>query len=221
MVASRRTLALLVAGVLVLGTVWALWPRPARRLPASGGSAGTTVVFLGDSITHGHRLAQEAAFPYRLGQALGVRAINAGISGDTTEGGLRRIERDVLAHRPQVVVVALGVNDAFRQAPREATVANLRAITQRIRAQGAVVVLLHTAVPHVAGDGNRGSSARSPGPRTRYWSRTSSRAWCPSTRTTGFTLTRRARRCWPNGSCPSCVRPSAAPDAGNQGRRGR
>ena len=155
MVASRRTLALLVAGVLVLGTVWALWPRPARRLPASGGSAGTTVVFLGDSITHGHRLAQEAAFPYRLGQALGVRAINAGISGDTTEGGLRRIERDVLAHRPQVVVVALGVNDAFRQAPREATVANLRAITQRIRAQGAVVVLLHTAVPHVAGDGNR------------------------------------------------------------------
>ena len=153
--ASRRTLALLVVGVLVLGTVWALWPRPARRLPASGGSAGTTVVFLGDSITHGHRLPQEAAFPHRLGQALGVRTVNAGISGDTTDGGLRRIERDVLAHRPQVVVVELGVNDAFRQTPREATVANLRAITQRIRAQGAVVVLLHTAVPHVAGDGNR------------------------------------------------------------------
>jgi acyl-CoA thioesterase I len=155
MVAPRRTLALLVAGVLVLGAVWALWPRPAHRLPVSGGSAGTTVVFLGDSITHGHRLAQEAAFPHRLGQALGVRTLNAGISGDTTEGGLRRIERDVLAHRPQVVVVELGVNDAFRQAPREDTVANLRAITQRIRAQGAVVVLLHTAIPRVAGDGNR------------------------------------------------------------------
>ena len=84
-----------------------------------------------------------------------MRAINAGISGDTTEGGLGRIERDVLAHQPHVVVVELGVNDAFGQRPREATVANLRTITQRIRAQGAAVVLLHTSVPGVAGDGNR------------------------------------------------------------------
>ncbi|MGH7358506.1 MAG: GDSL-type esterase/lipase family protein [Candidatus Rokuibacteriota bacterium] len=152
---SRRALALLAAVLLLLGAVWALWPRPARRLPALADSTGATIVFLGDSITHGHRLAQEIAFPYRLGQALGVRAINAGISGDTTEGGLQRIERDVLAHRPQVVVVALGVNDAFGRRPQDATVANLRTITQRIRAQGALVILLHTSVPGVAGDGNR------------------------------------------------------------------
>ena len=124
-------------------------PRPGTP------SAGATVVFLGDSITHGHRLAQEAAFPHRLGQALGVRAINAGISGDTTDGGLARLERDVLAHRPRLVVVALGVNDAFGRRPPKGTVANLRAITQRIRAQGAAVVLLHMSVPGVAGDGNR------------------------------------------------------------------
>jgi acyl-CoA thioesterase-1 len=154
-VGSRRTLALLAGVVLLLGTVWTLWPRPASRSPAPGGPAVATVVFLGDSITHGHRLAQEVAFPARLGQALGVRAINAGISGDTTDGGLQRVERDVLAHRPTVVVVALGVNDAFGQRPREVTVANLRAITQRIRGQGAAVVLLHTSIPGVAGDGNR------------------------------------------------------------------
>jgi lysophospholipase L1-like esterase len=52
-------------------------------------------------------------------------------------------------------VVELGVNDAFGQQPRDTTVANLRAITQRVRAQGAAVVLLHTAIPGVAGDGNR------------------------------------------------------------------
>jgi acyl-CoA thioesterase-1 len=147
---------LLVAGVVVLGAVWAMWPSPARRLSAPATpSAIATVVFLGDSITHGHRLAQEVAFPHRLGDALGVRAINAGISGDTTEGGLARLDRDVLAHRPELVVVELGVNDAFGQRPRDATVANLRAITQRIRAQGAAVVLLHTSVPGVPGDGNR------------------------------------------------------------------
>jgi acyl-CoA thioesterase-1 len=112
-------------------------------------------VFLGDSITHGHRLPQNAAFPHRLGQALGVDAINAGISGDTTDGGLRRLERDVLAHRPRLVIVALGVNDALGQRPPEAVVPNLRRITQRIRAEGAQVVLLHMAVPGVAGDGYR------------------------------------------------------------------
>jgi acyl-CoA thioesterase-1 len=150
---SRRALALLtVAGVLLAALTWTLWPRPPLR-PDS--DAAVTIVFLGDSITHGHRLQQEAAFPYRLGQTLGVRALNAGISGDTTEGGLGRVERDVLAHRPQVVVVELGVNDAFGRVPQSTTVANLRAITQRIRAQGAAVVLVHTAVPGVAGDGNR------------------------------------------------------------------
>jgi lysophospholipase L1-like esterase len=54
-----------------------------------------------------------------------------------------------------VVVVVLGVNDAFGQRPRESVVQNLRTITRGIRAQGAQVVLLHTAVPGVAGDGYR------------------------------------------------------------------
>lgn len=149
---------LLIAGVLLLGAVWALWPSPTPGPAATGSpSADPTIVFLGDSITHGHRLSRDVAFPHRLGQALGVPAINAGVSGDTTEGGLRRIERDVLAHRPRLVVVALGVNDALGRVPPEATVANLRAITQRVRAQGAAVVLLHTAVPGVVGDGYRGA----------------------------------------------------------------
>jgi acyl-CoA thioesterase-1 len=113
-------------------------------------------VFLGNSITSGHQLSKDVAFPQRVGQALGVRAINAGVSGDTTEGGLGRIEGDVLVHRPRLVVVELGVNDAFGRRPREATVADLREITRRIRAQGAAVVLLHASVPRAAGDGYRG-----------------------------------------------------------------
>jgi acyl-CoA thioesterase-1 len=155
-VGSRRGVALLVAGVLLLVLVWALWPtRGPGPVPAGAPAAAPTVVFLGDSITHGHRLPRNAAFPYRVGQALGVNAVNAGISGDTTDGGLRRIDRDVLAHRPRLVVVGLGVNDAFGGRPAEAVAQNLRVITQRIRAEGAQVVLLHMAVPGVAGDGYR------------------------------------------------------------------
>jgi acyl-CoA thioesterase-1 len=116
---------------------------------------GPTVVFLGDSITHGHRLSADMAFPHRMGQALGIRVVNAGISGDTTEGGLLRLDRDVLAHRPRLVVVELGVNDVLGQWPRERTVANLRTITQRIRSQGAGVILVHISLPSVGGDGHR------------------------------------------------------------------
>jgi acyl-CoA thioesterase-1 len=112
-------------------------------------------VFLGDSITSGHRLPADVAFPHRLGQALGVPVVNAGVSGDTTDGGLGRLDRDVLAHRPYLVVVELGVNDAFGRRPRETVAANLRMITQRILAEGAAVVLLHIAIPGVAGDGYR------------------------------------------------------------------
>ena len=146
---------LLVAGLLI-GAAWALWPRALDRSAGTGArSVGPTVVFLGNSITSGHRLSVDAAFPHRLGQALGVPVVNAGISGDTTEGGLSRLERDVLAHRPRLVVVELGVNDMFGRWPRERTVANLQTITQRIRTQGAGVILVHIALPGVAGDGHR------------------------------------------------------------------
>jgi acyl-CoA thioesterase I len=152
---SRVALVVLAAGALIaLG--WALWPA-APRGPAGVGAPpnSSTVVFLGDSITHGHRLSAEVAYPHRIGLALGIPVVNAGISGDTTAGGLARLDRDVLAHRPRLVVVELGVNDMLGQWPRERTVQNLRTITQRIRAQGAAVILLHISLPGVPGDGHR------------------------------------------------------------------
>jgi acyl-CoA thioesterase-1 len=152
----RRVVLLLLAVALALAAGWALWPGSPPRPPlTSAPPGGPVVVFLGDSITSGHRLPADVAFPHRLGQALGVHVVNAGISGDTTDGGLSRLDPDVLAHRPQVVVVELGVNDIFGRWPRERTVANLRTIAQRIRATGARVVLLHISVPTMSDDGHR------------------------------------------------------------------
>lgn len=153
---SRRGVALLVVGGLLLVLVWALWPtRRPGPVPAGAPAAAPTVVFLGDSITHGHRLPRNVAFPYRVGQALGVNAVNAGISGDTTAGGLARLERDVIARRPRLVVVALGVNDMLGRLPGERSLQNLRTITRRVRAQGAEVILLHVTLPGIPGDGHR------------------------------------------------------------------
>src|SRR6186713_1272619 len=73
---------------------------------------GDTVVFLGDSITaartYGKLIENYTLlrFPDRK-----VRFVNAGVGGDTAAGGLKRLDRDVFAHKPTVLVVAYGVND--------------------------------------------------------------------------------------------------------------
>lgn len=110
------------------------------------------VVFLGDSITSGFGLPLEVTFPHRLGVALGIDARNAGITGDTTAGGLRRLETDVLPFRPKLVVVELGANDALRRLPREETLGNLRAIVRRLREDGAGVLLLHARLAELGRD---------------------------------------------------------------------
>jgi acyl-CoA thioesterase-1 len=110
-----------------------------------GDSSRRTVVFLGDSITAGDGVAPEVTFPHRLGVALGVPVRNAGISGDTTAGGLRRLDADVFVHRPRVVVVELGVNDEVdHHRPARETLGTLQRIARRLRKQDVAVVLVYT-----------------------------------------------------------------------------
>jgi acyl-CoA thioesterase I len=147
----RRPVAL--AAVLALAALTAYAIRPAgRHAPPTLDPARDTVVFLGDSITSGHGLPLDVTFPLRLGASLGVPVRNAGISGDLTAGGLRRLDTDVLAHRPKLVVVELGVNDAFRRTPPQETLANLRAIVRRVREDGGGVLLLHISLSALGGD---------------------------------------------------------------------
>jgi acyl-CoA thioesterase I len=156
----RRVLGLLALLAIVGVGLALLWPRTDVPVAPAGPdrpASAPTVVFLGDSITSGHLLPKEQAFPHRVGAALGVRIVNAGISGDTTGNGLGRLERDVLAERPDLVVVELGVNDALGQLPADRTIANLRAITRRIREHGAGVVLLHIRLPQLGVGGHPGA----------------------------------------------------------------
>ena len=104
------------------------------------------VVFLGDSLTAGLGLAAEEAYPAQLGRAwreagLAVEVVNAGVSGDTTAGGVRRLDW-LLGQKPAVVVVALGANDMLRGIPVEEIEANLRNIVRRSKEAGADVVLV-------------------------------------------------------------------------------
>jgi acyl-CoA thioesterase-1 len=109
------------------------------------------VVFLGDSLTAGLGLEEPQAYPALLGarfaaQGRPIRVINAGVSGDTTAGGVRRLDW-LLRQKPDVVVVGLGANDALRGAPPEEIERNLREILTRSRAAGARVLLLGMMIP--------------------------------------------------------------------------
>jgi acyl-CoA thioesterase-1 len=113
--------------------------------------AAPVVVALGDSLTAGLGVAADEAYPARLearlrAEGYAYRVINAGVSGDTTAGGLRRLDW-VLRAEPEVVIVALGANDGLRgQSPR-AMRANLEAIVRRLRAAGARVLLAGMRMP--------------------------------------------------------------------------
>jgi acyl-CoA thioesterase I len=138
------------AVVLAVGLYWVTTNRRGGLPPLDATREG--VVFLGNSITSGHGLPLEATFAHLLGASLGVRARNAGISGDRTAGGLERLDADVLTHRPRLVVVELGVNDAFGRVPTATTLENLRTIVRRIRQSGAGVVLVHVSPFPIAPD---------------------------------------------------------------------
>jgi len=125
--------------------VFALLAAPPAR------AAERVVVALGDSLTAGLGVAPDEAYPALLDARLrregyGYRVVNAGVSGDTSAAGLRRVDW-VLKSKPDVVIVALGANDGLRGLPVDALARNLEAIVTRVRATGARVLLAGMRVP--------------------------------------------------------------------------
>ena len=117
-------------------------PRPATEIPGEG----PLVVFLGDSLTAGLGLDEDQAYPALVGRELArrglpVRVVNAGVSGDTSAGGLARLDW-LLAQHPDLLVVELGANDGLRGQPLTGIEANLRAIVERARAAGVGRIVL-------------------------------------------------------------------------------
>jgi acyl-CoA thioesterase-1 len=115
-----------------------------------------TILVLGDSLTAGYGLAESEAFPAQLETALvaagyAVRVINAGISGDTSAGGAARLEWS-LADSPDLVILALGANDALRGLSPDQTRTNLAAIIERLKQRQISVLLAGMLAPRNMGE---------------------------------------------------------------------
>ena len=109
------------------------------------------ILDFGDSLTAGYGLMPEQAFPARLeawlrAHGIATRVINAGVSGDTTAGGLARLDW-ALADKPDLVILAMGANDALRGIDPTTVRDNLDKMLQKIKATGAKVLMLGMLAP--------------------------------------------------------------------------
>jgi acyl-CoA thioesterase-1 len=140
----------LLASGMMLAFVIAAGGFPGAAPAHAAASGPVTVLAFGDSLTAGYGLKQGEGFAEQLGAAFRkmgrpVTVINAGVSGDTTAGGLARIDWALAGtngtDKPQVVVLELGANDMLRGLPPEEAKANLQGIIEKAKAAGAKVLL--------------------------------------------------------------------------------
>ena len=129
-------------------------PKASSIAPATAGArAGTRprIAILGDSLTAGLGLRQSQAYPTLLQQrlddeGLGYEVVNAGVSGDTSAGGLARLDW-ALQGDVRILIVALGGNDALRALPTDQLRDNLATVIERAQARGITVVLAGMEAP--------------------------------------------------------------------------
>lgn len=157
---ARQTIITLFAWTVILGCSESETSRSALQVSASNTQSSEPsvpslsvkrsglpmIAFLGDSIAAGQYLSEQQAFPSVVERELRARGIsvgvlNAGVSGDTTEDGLRRID-GLLSQKPKIVAVELGENDKSRAVPLMVVEANLRAILGKIQAADTQALLL-------------------------------------------------------------------------------
>ncbi|TVQ04361.1 MAG: arylesterase [Balneolaceae bacterium] len=120
---------------------------------------GKTILFFGDSITAGYGLEEEQAFPAFIQKKLDenghrYRAVNAGLSGETSAGGLRRIDW-VLQQQVDIFVLELGGNDGLRGIDPRNTKENLQGIIDKVKAKYPDATIILTgmeAPPNMGGD---------------------------------------------------------------------
>jgi len=124
---------------------------PAAMTMAQAQTAPTKLAVLGDSLAAGYGLRPAQAFPARLEAALkaqgrNVTVVNHGVSGDTTAGGLERVDW-MLGDKPAIVLVELGANDALRAIDPAVTKRNLDAIITKLQQAGVTVWLAGMLAP--------------------------------------------------------------------------
>jgi len=142
---TRARFVFLLVCAVGAGVAYCYWQRPAPIVNPR--PAGTRIIALGDSLTSGVGASSGHDYVAVLASKIGRPIVNCGVAGDTTADALARLNRDVLARDPKIVIAFLGGNDFLRRVPADQTFANLDQIVRQIQARGALVVLVEVRPP--------------------------------------------------------------------------
>ncbi len=144
-----------VVQILLLCLIAAAPAAPAAEPPP-------VILVVGDSLSAGYGLVPGQGWVALLQQRLrkqgyGHRVVNASVSGETTDGGVARLDRALATHKPDIVIIELGGNDGLRGLPVSRVQSNLALLITKSRATGAEVLLLSIRVPSNYGPQYTGS----------------------------------------------------------------
>ena len=114
--------------------------------------AARTIMVFGDSLSAAYGLASDQGWVSLLARRLAEsgrpwQVVNASVSGETTAGGLRRLAQDLERHKPAIVLIELGANDALRGQPIASIRANLERMIREVRRAHAQPVLVGLMIP--------------------------------------------------------------------------
>jgi acyl-CoA thioesterase-1 len=121
-------------------------------LVAAPALAARTVMVFGDSLAAAYNLATEQGWVHLIGERIAAARlpwsiVNASVTGETTAGGLRRLAEDLKRHKPAIVVIELGANDALRGQPVALMRSNLEQMIRLARKARAEPVLVGIMIP--------------------------------------------------------------------------
>lgn len=150
----RKLLGQMVRALAVVNTLVSVGVLPAA---AKTGDATIRIVAFGDSLMAGYMLPASDAFPTQLerklkASGLNVEIVNAGVSGDTTSGGLARLDWSI-PEGTDAVILELGANDALRGLDPGKARQNLTTIVERLKARGIDVLVAGMLAPGNLGEG--------------------------------------------------------------------
>ena len=137
---SRTSVSIVI--ILFFGIIFLLPVIYAKREIKNINSKGQNVICFGDSITFGYGVNPGEDYPSALVKLLTKPVINAGVDGDTSFDGLKRIKADVLGKEPYLVLIEFTGNDFIKKIPINLTVANIKQMVLQSQEQGAMVAIV-------------------------------------------------------------------------------
>lgn len=122
-------------------------PEPQAKVSQKDKPGAKIIICYGDSLTYGTGARSGMDYPSQLARMIGRPVINKGNPGDTTASALRRLNRDVLSKKPDMVLITLGGNDLKNGVSKNTAFNNLKYIVETIQNQGARVIIGGLKVP--------------------------------------------------------------------------